>query len=81
MPQSLHNKHFSLHFRFFMTIVVFITYVVFFLKQASKNFYFVVSNLEFIACSVLIQTLIVSKQLQVFHNYATKISESRNLLY
>ena len=57
-----------------------------FLKQASKNSYFVFSNFEFIACSVQIQTLIVSKQLQLFHNYTTKIwlayvSQSRNLPY
>ena len=47
MPQNLDNKHFSLLFRFYMTIVVFITYVVF-LKQASKNSYLVFSNFEFI---------------------------------
>ena len=44
------------------------------------------SNFEFITCSVSIQTLIVSKQLQLFHNYTTKIwlayvSETRNLPY
>ena len=56
------------------------------LKQASENSYFVFSNFEFIACSVCIQILIVSKQLQLFHNHTTKIwlayaSESRNLTY
>ena len=69
-----------------MTIVVFITNVVFFLKQASKNSYFVFSNFEFIASSVRIEILIASKQLQLFHDYTTKIwlayvSESRNLPY
>ena len=47
---------------------------------------FVFSNFEFIACSVWTQSLIVSKQLQLFHNYTTKIwlayvLESRNLPY
>ena len=42
--------------------------------------------LNFIVCSVLIQVLIALRQLQLFHNYTTKIwlgyvSELRNLLY
>ena len=59
---------------------------VIFLETSFQNTYFVFSNFEFIACSVWIQTLIVPKQLQLFHNYTTKIwlayvSESRNLPY
>ena len=56
------------------------------MKQASESSHFAFLNLKFIACSVEIQILIVSKQLQSFHNYTTKIwlayvSESRNLTY
>ena len=54
-----------------MTIVVFIIYTVFF-EASFQKFCFVFSNLEFIAYSVRTQILIVSKQLQLFDNYATK---------
>ena len=68
-----------------MTITV-LSPMLHFLKQAYKNFYYAFSNFQFIACSVSIQTLIGSKQLQLFHNYTTQIrlayvSKSRNFSY
>ena len=36
IPQNLDNKHFSLLFRFFMTIAVIITYAVFFETSLQK---------------------------------------------
>ena len=69
-----------------MTIVVFITYAVFFETSFQKFLIFFFSNFEFIACSVRIQILIVSEQLPLFHNDTTKIwlayvSQSGNLPY
>ena len=46
--------------------------MLYFLKQAFKNSYFVFSNFEFIACSVSIQTLIVSKQLKTLEANVVK---------